>query len=199
MPDAEAAAAVAPRYDGVARAVHWLVAALAVIAVALGLVIAWAPRNTPQRDLVLLLHRSVGLTIFAAMVFRAGWRWRHPPPPLPSGLARLEVALARLTHFILYLILIVMPIAGYLNAAAAGHAVSLFGFLSIPPLLPEDDRLSQIAIAIHLVGQYPLYLFVTLHLAGALLHGAVKRDGIIERMLPVIGRYSASRSPRRQG
>jgi cytochrome b561 len=172
-------------YDSTAQAVHWLVAALAVIAVPLGWAIAGAPRNTPQRDLILLLHRSVGLTILAAMVFRTGWRWHHPPPPLPPVLPRLERAVARLTHFVLYLFLVLMPLAGYLNAAAAGHTVDLFGVVSIPPLLPENDRLSQVAIAIHLVGQYPLYLFVALHIAGALLHGAIRRDGIVERILPI--------------
>jgi cytochrome b561 len=175
----------AASYDSIAQAVHWLVAALAVIAVPLGWAIAGAPRNTPERDLFLLLHRSVGLTILAAMVFRTGWRWRHMPPPLPSDLARLDIALARVTHFILYLFLIMMPLAGYLNAAAAGHAVNLFGIVSVPPLLPENDRLSQVAIAIHLVGQYPLYLFIALHIAGALFHGAIRRDRIVERMLPM--------------
>lgn len=174
----------AASYDRVARAVHWLVAALAVAVVSLGWSIAGTPRGTPQRDLLLLLHRSVGLTILAAMVFRAGWRWRHPAPALPSVLARFEIALVRATHLALYLILVVMPLAGYLNAAAASHAVSLFGVLSIPPLLPENGRLSQAAIAVHLVGQYLLYFFVALHIAGALYHGVLRRDGIFDRMLP---------------
>jgi cytochrome b561 len=122
-------------YDRVARAVHWLVAALAVIVTALGWAIAGAPRNTATRDLLLLLHRSVGLTILAAMLFRVGWRWRRPPPP--TSIARFERAVAGGTHFSLYLIFVVMPLAGYVNAAAAGHAVSLFGVVSIPPLLPK--------------------------------------------------------------
>jgi cytochrome b561 len=171
-------------YDRVARAVHWLVAALAVIVISLGWAIGGAPRNTLTRDLLLLLHRSVGQTILTAMVFRAGWRWRHPAPPLPSGLARLELTLAHSTHFLLYLIFIVMPLAGYVGEAAAGHAVNLFGIVSIPPLLPENNRLWQVAIAVHLVGQYFVYFFVTLHVAGALLHGIVWRDGVLERMLP---------------
>lgn len=189
MANAGTTGAVAPSgaasYDSIAQAVHWLVAALAVVAVPLGWAIAGAPRNTPERDLLLLLHRSVGLTILAAMVFRTGWRWRHPPPPLPPDLARLDIALASFTHFILYLFLIMMPVAGYLNAAAAGHTVKFFGVVSIPPLLPENDRLSQVAIAIHLVGQYPLYLFIALHVAGALFHGTIRRDGLVERMLPM--------------
>jgi cytochrome b561 len=187
MADAEATAA-APRealsYDRIAQAVHWLVAALAITVIWLGWGIAWAPRNTPRRDLFVLIHESVGLTILAAMVFRAWWRWRHPPPPLPLVLSRLETGLAGLTHYALYLLLILMPLAGYSSAAVAGHAVSYFGVFSIPPLVPGNDRLSQVAIAIHLVGQYPLYLFVALHIAGALFHGFVRRDGVVARMLP---------------
>jgi cytochrome b561 len=171
-------------YDRVARAAHWLIAALAVIVISLGWAIAGAPRNAPTRDL-LLLHRSVGLTILAATLFRAGWRWRHPGPPLPPSVAGLERALARATHFFLYLIFILMPLSGYANAAAAGHAVGFFGIVSIPPLLPETGRLSQAAVAAHLVGQYLVYFLVTLHVAGALLHGVVKRDGVLERMLPI--------------
>ena len=175
----------AASYDSVAQALHWLVAALAVGVVLLGWTIEGVPRNTPQRDLLMTVHSSVGLSILAAMVFRAGWRWRHPPPPLPPSLGRLEAALVRCTHLMLYLIFITMPLAGYLNAAAAGHAVYFFGLVSIPPLLPENGRLSQVAIAIHLVGQYPLYLFVALHVAGALFHGALRRDGVVGRMLPI--------------
>ena len=175
----------AASYDSVAQALHWLVAALAVAVVLLGWTIEGLPRNTPQRDLLMMVHSSVGLGILAAMIFRAGWRWRHPPPPLPPSLGRLDAGLARCTHLMLYLIFILMPLAGYLNAAAAGHPVDFFGVLSIPPLLSENGRLSQVAIAIHLVGQYPLYLFVTLHVAGALFHGAVKRDGVVRRMLPM--------------
>jgi cytochrome b561 len=175
----------AAAYDRISQTLHWLVAALAVTVVALGWAIAGAPRNTPQRDLILLLHRSVGLAILAATVFRIGWRWHRPPPPLPPVLPRLEIALARLTHSALYLLLLLMPLAGYLNAAAAGHAVNFFGVVSIPPLLSEKDRLSQVAIAIHLVAQYPLYLFIALHIAGALFHGAIRRDGIVERILPL--------------
>jgi cytochrome b561 len=174
----------ASTYGRVARAAHWTAAALAVVAVSLGWAIGGVPRGTAQRDLLISLHESVGLTLLGTMLFRAGWRYRHRAPALPTTPARLDFALARCTHFMLYLLLILMPLAGYLNAAAAGHAARLFGLLPIPSLLPENDRLSQAAIAVHLVAQYPLYLFVALHTAGALYHGALRRDGILDRMLP---------------
>jgi cytochrome b561 len=172
------------RYGPVARVTHWLIAGLAVIVVALGWAAGSAPRNTASQDRLLLLHRSVGLTILALMVFRALWRWRRPPPPLPPGLGLVDTGLARLTHFGLYAIFLIMPLAGYLNAAAAGHAVSFFGLVSIPPLFPVDRRFSQWAIAVHLVGQYVVYLLVSAHVLGALYHGAIRRDGILDQMLP---------------
>jgi cytochrome b561 len=182
----------ARRYDAVARAVHWLIAALAVLVVSLGWASGSAPHNSAARNSLLLLHRSVGLTILALMIFRAIWRWRHLPPPLPSALGRMETGLAHLTHLGLYLIFLVMPLAGYLNAAAAGHAVSFFGLASVPPLLPVDRRLSQLAIAVHLLGQYMVYLLVLLHVLGALYHGAIRCDGVLERMLPRRSRNAGS-------
>jgi cytochrome b561 len=141
-------------YGRVARGLHWLVAGLAVIVVSFGWAIGGAPRGSSSRDLLLLLHRSIGLTILAMMLLRLLWRAGHPPPPLPEHVASLERGLAHLTHILLYLVFIAMPLAGWVNSAAAGHSVSLFGLVAIPPLLPEDERLAQWAIALHLAGQY---------------------------------------------
>ena len=163
---------------------HWFVAALAVMVIAFGWATEAAARNTPARGSLLLLHGSIGLTILAVMIVRILWRWLHPAPVLPPSLTRLEAALAHLTHFGLYLLFTGMPLAGYVNAAAQGYAVSLFGMVSIPPLLPINLRLSQAAIAAHLVGQYLLYLLVAAHIAAALFHGIIRRDGVLERMLP---------------
>src|SRR5579885_932553 len=141
-----------PRYDRVAQLLHWLIAALAVAAVTLGIVIGLLPRGGAARETVLLLHRSVGLTIFAAMVLRLLWRLGHKPPPLPPSLKPVEVVLAKSVHIVLYLLFFLLPVA-------------------------------QIAIALHLAGQCLIYLFVGLHSAAALLH-ALRRDGVMARMLP---------------
>jgi len=184
LPAEQNSAAAGGGYGRAASAMHWLVAALAVMVVVFGWATEAAARNTPARGSLLLLHGSIGLTILAVMIVRILWRWRHPAPVLPRSLTRLEAALAHLTHLGLYLLFMGMPLAGYVNAAAQGHAVSLFGMVSIPPLLPINLRLAQGAIAAHLVGQYLVYLLVAAHIAAALFHGIVTRDGVLERMLP---------------
>jgi cytochrome b561 len=171
-------------YDPVARALHWAVAGLAVTVVALGWAIPGAPRGTGSRELLLTLHRSFGLLIIAVILFRAWWRLSHTPPPLPSSLARIEVWAAHSTHLLLYLFFVLLPLSGYINAAAAGHAVSFFGMFMIPPLIAESPRLSQIANGVHLAGQFLVYALVGVHIAAALMHGLIRRDGVFERMLP---------------
>jgi cytochrome b561 len=77
-----------------------------------------------------------------------------------------------------------MPLSGYVGLAAAGKPVSLFGIVPIPLLAPQSGRLSQAAIALHLCGEFMIYGLVALHVGAALMHGFIRRDGILERMLP---------------
>jgi len=172
-------------YGPVARAVHWAVAALAVIVIALGWAIPGTLRDSESRDLLLLLHRSVGLLILALMIFRIAWRWRHPAPSLPSDFPRIEAWAAHADHVLLYVIFLVMPLSGYLSAAAAGHPVSFFGLFVIHPLIGFDPRFSQAAIALHLAGQFAIYALVTIHVGAALMHRFVRRNRILDRMLPM--------------
>jgi len=171
-------------YDPVARALHWLVAGLAVIVVALGCAVPGSPRESGSREVLLMLHRSFGLLIIAMILFRGWWRLSHAPPPLPSSLMRLEIWAAHSTHLLLYVFFVVLPLSGYINAAAAGHAVSFFGIFTIPPLIAENSRLSQLANGVHLAGQFLVYALVAMHVAAALMHGLIRRDGVFERMLP---------------
>ena len=171
-------------YGPAARTLHWLVAGLAVAVVGLGWVMPEAPRETHARDVLLLLHRSVGLSILALMVFRIGWRLSHPAPSLPPNFPRLEALAAHADHMLLYLMFIVMPVSGYLNAAFAGHQVSFFGLVAVPPLVAENPRLSQTAIAVHLTGQFLVYGLVAVHVGAALVHRFVRRNRILDRMLP---------------
>ena len=175
------------RYDPVAQTLHWLVAALAIIVITFGVLVPGMPRGTGSRDLVLMLHRSVGLALLVAMLCRIAWRLRHPPPPLPAGFSRIEALAAYADHALLYLLFVVMPLSGYVNAAAAGHKVGFAGLFVIPPLLAEDARLSQVAVAVHLAGQFFVYACVAVHVGAVLMHIVQRRHPILQRMLPPRG------------
>jgi cytochrome b561 len=171
-------------YHPVARQLHWFNAILAVVTIALAWCIIGAPRHGEARGWAIMLHGSCGIAVLGLIAFWSGWRLRHPSPPLRPLVGRFQVTLARATHVALLLLFVAMPLSGYASLAAAGHSVSLFGLVAIPPLVPQSGRLSQAAIALHLVGQFAIYGLVALHAGAAAWHGFIRRDGVLDRMLP---------------
>jgi cytochrome b561 len=171
-------------YHPVARRLHWLSAILALVAVLLAWAIVGAPRHSDARGWLITLHSSFGIVILAVMIAWAGWRLRHPSPSLRPTLTWIEVVLARGTQMAIVLLFVAMPISGYVSLAAAGRVVSLFGVIQLPSFVPESGRLSQAAIAAHLLGEFLIYALVAFHIGAALLHGFVRRDDILWRMLP---------------
>jgi cytochrome b561 len=172
-------------YTLTAQALHWITAALMFTV----LPIAWVMVNMPQsaqlRGLLFTLHKSVGLTIIVLVAVRIAWRAKHPAPPLEAGLARWEKAAARGSHWILYAVLIGMPISGYLLDSAGGYSISYFGLFSVP-LLPKSPALFSVAIWVHVaVGQWLVYALILLHLVASVWHISVRRDGVFDRMLPL--------------
>jgi cytochrome b561 len=173
-----------PVYDPITRGVHWLNAILALMVIFLAWAMLGMPRHSNARGWLIMLHASLGIVVLAVMLFWAGWRLRHGSPPLRPLLTALEAMLARATQAGIFVLFVAMPISGYVALAAAGKSVALFGLVNIPLLTPESDRLSQAAIALHLAGEFLIYALVALHVAAALRHGFIRRDGILERMLP---------------
>lgn len=171
-----------PRYNPVAQALHWLTAAL-VLAV---LPLAWVALSLPPAPLkgsVFVVHKSVGITIFAIVVLRIVWRMVHPAPPDPAA-PMLLTLIARINHWLLYTIFLIMPVSGYLLTAWSGRATPYFWLFDIPGLA-KDEAAQKIATGIHVFGQWAVYALVLLHIAGSIWHLVIRRDGLLERMLPV--------------
>ncbi len=126
------------------------------------------------------LHKSVGLTILALMMVRLLWRWRHPPPPLPA-MPLWQARLAHVVHALLYAVLFLHPLAGYLGSVFSGYPVKLFG-MTLPAWGYSDPALKNFFSASHLVTSWVLAGAVALHVAGALKHALVDRDGLVARM-----------------
>ena len=171
----------AGRYTLTAQALHWLT----VFLILMILPVAWVMMSLPEgaeQTQMLVLHRSIGVTIFAAVVLRLAWRLAHPPPPLPSDTPRVMELISQITHWLLYALLLLMPVTGYLQSAD-GRPVSYFGLLNLPGL-PQDKALGDAAKVLHLLGQWGVYTLVGLHVGATVWHVAIRRDGLLDRMIP---------------
>lgn len=169
-------------YDAVQITLHWLIAALIVAAIGL----IWTVQSLPKGDLqttLFFLHRSCGVTILALAVLRLAWRLSHSVPPPPATLPAWQQRAATATHWLLYALLFVMPVTGYLSSALLGHPVTVF-FLFDLPALGENKPYADIAGAIHATLQWAVYGLVALHAIAALRHHFVLRDSVLRRMLP---------------
>lgn len=169
------------RYTGVAQALHWLTAA----ALCLLLPFVWVAENFPPgpvRVFWYMAHESMGISVFLMVILRLTWRWRHRAPAYPEGVRRITSAVAALNHTLLYAVLLVMPVTGYLMAGN-GQGVPFFGVLTLPGFA-RSDELGLIADKIHVWCQFAVYGLIVLHVLATVWHVAVRRDGMLERMLP---------------
>jgi cytochrome b561 len=169
------------RYTPFAVAMHWVVAAVVLVQYPLGWWMQQIPKQPPgQRVEVFNLHKSLGLTILALMIVRLGWRLAHRPPEFPP-MARWQARLARSTHAGLYLLLIALPLAGYLGSSFSGYPVRFFGVV-LPSWAPKNLALKDLMSNVHLVLAWVLAVAFSLHIAGVVKHVVVNRDGLLARM-----------------
>jgi cytochrome b561 len=170
------------RYTRTAVALHWLVALLVLAQIAWGFWMQQIPKQPlGVRADAFNLHKSGGMLIFALMVVRLGWRLGHPPPALPSLPAWQRVG-ARVSHTLLYVLLIAQPLVGYLGSVWSGYPVRFFGLL-VPAWGSKDTALKDLMSQCHYVIACALIAVITVHIAAALRHAAA-RDGIVQRMTP---------------
>jgi cytochrome b561 len=171
------------RYSTGAMIFHWLIA----IAVLVNWRLAEAAEHASRADAVQYFanHKALGILILLLTLGRLGWRWSHPAPPLPSGLARWEKGLARTVHIIFYVLLIGLPLGGWLANSLNGRSIDMFGAFTIPPLpVASSEGLGDAIFDAHALGGQIFIYLIGLHLLGALKHTFFDRNGGIFRMLP---------------
>jgi cytochrome b561 len=173
---------VPDRYDRVAIALHWLIAALVLAQIGFGWFLEGIPRGTPMRGFYVNLHKSTGLTIALFIVLRLGWRLAHPPPLLPSFVPAWERVASRASHVALYVCMLVMPLSGYIASNFSKYGVKLFNVILLPPWGIEDKGIYAVFNTIHVATSFIFVGLIVLHVLAALRH-AFRRDGVFARML----------------
>jgi len=170
-------------YTGTAKVLHWTILALLVVQ----FIVAWTMpeiRRDTKPGTLINLHISFGIVILAVVVVRLAWRARHGEPVPEDGIPPWQVRSARLVHWLLYLLLFVVPILGWISASWRGFPVAVFG-VELPKLVATRAPGFGWTGNVHsLLATYALLGLVGLHAAAALYHYFVRRDRVLQRMLP---------------
>jgi len=185
-----------PRYTAVAITLHWILAVLLLGMVFFGwymedlregLFAGTVPLEEVQQ--AYNLHKTTGMAILVLSLIRLAWRLTHKTPGMPEGMKPWEKLAARAVHWAFYVLMIGMPIMGWISASASELPSFLFNNPDMPlPRLPvpQNESLHEVSGSIHGAGGWPILILFGLHAAAALKHQFVDRDGLIARMIPVL-------------
>ena len=175
------------RYTLTAMALHWVLALAIVTAFGVGLVLE-DMAFSPAKIKLINWHKWAGVTILALSALRLLWRLTHRPPALPVRIENSMPAWQRAahhgTHHLMYLLFFVVPLLGWAYSSAKGYPVVWFGVLPLPDLLPANPELAEAIKPLHGLAAWTLMALVGLHVAAALKHQFIDRDGLIDRMRP---------------
>jgi len=178
-----AVAAGGERYPAALIVLHWTMAVLILATLPIG----WRMGDLepgPLQDALYHLHRSIGVTVLALALVRLAVRKIAGAPPPHPGLAAWQRTLSVAVHHLLYVLFFVVPILGWAGTSAFGAPIIVWGLFTLPPILPKNEPLSEILLGAHGIFASTLAGLVILHVAGALYHALIRRDGVMQRMLP---------------
>jgi len=166
-------------FNLLARILHWsmAIAILAMLFIGAGMVV-----SLRYRELLLDLHRPLGLAILLLAIVRLANRLRHAPPPPPQDLPAIQVWAAKASHWLLYALMLAMPLIGWAMLSAGAYPVVLFDGVNLPPILPHSPHMYGVLRPLHGVLAYLLFFTILAHLGAALFHAWVRRDGVFEQM-----------------
>jgi cytochrome b561 len=172
------------RYSAIAKAMHWAVAAAVIAMIPEGLSMKRLIGEGPTRENLYNLHEAVGALVLIVMVARLARRLSFGAPAPEAILSPFDRRASLAAQYVLYILLLGVPLLGWAGTNAYGDPVSVFGLFDFPTLLGKDQPLSDRIFVWHLAGGLLIAAVAALHIAGALYHHFVKRDAVLKRMLP---------------
>lgn len=173
------------RYTRTAILLHWLVALAILCAFPLGVYMHELPLS-PRKLQLYSYHKWIGIGVLSLAALRLAWRLAHRPPPMLAGMPRWQEVSAHATHHLLYLLMLAVPLSGWLMSSALGFTVVWFGVLPLPDLIGKDKQLGELLKQVHETLNFALLALVLLHVAAALKHHFFEHDGTLARMLPFL-------------
>lgn len=174
------------KFGSLSKLFHWLIATLVIVQFYLGLWSVWVlPKNSPELELYIgKLHEPIGILIFGLGTVAIFWMLINQHPLFPNAMRMWERVVARVTHILLYLALLLMPITGIIMAMANGYPPNFFNLYQFPMLIEKNKDLASLAFTIHKCIGYVLLVLIILHILAALKHHFLNHDNVLKRMLP---------------
>lgn len=173
------------RYTEVARILHWLIAGLIVLNFILHELAEEAGSDAAELALW-ANHKSVGMTVLMLAVIRLLWRLTHKVPALPDTMPAWQQVSSNIAHFILYALIFIMPLSGWLYSSAETYSVSWFNLFVFPDLVWDNDALAEVFEESHEIGAKVLFVVALLHVAAAFKHALFDKDGVLTRMSSMV-------------
>ncbi|RVQ69305.1 cytochrome b [Croceicoccus ponticola] len=175
------------RYSAVAIVLHWLIA--------IALIVNWRLAEAaehlegPAAAVYMNPHKALGITVLVLTVLRIVWRLVNPPPPMDPNYATWERMLAKFVHAVFYILMIAIPVLGWLATSSYGFGVDFFGLFQVPALpVANDPDAGKWVIGLHKTLWTPMMILIGLHILGALKHQFFDKNGELGRMIPGLGR-----------
>jgi cytochrome b561 len=170
-------------FGTVAKAFHWIMALMIVTLLAVGLVmVEMAP--SPAKYKLYALHKSAGLTVFCLVILRLVWRLSHVVPRVPGSLGAVHRFLIKSSPLVLYGLMVLMPISGFIMSDAGGHPITFFGLYTLPNLFAKNPDLSKTAQLVHHYAGLTFIGILVAHTGAAFYHHFILKNTILQRMLP---------------
>lgn len=179
-----------PRYTRTAIFLHWLIALGLFGTFALGFYMEGLPLS-PAKLKLYAWHKWAGMSLLVFIVVRLAWRLSHPAPELPPTMGPAARLAAQAGHWLLYALMLAIPLSGWLMSSAQGFTVVWFGVVSLPDLVAKNAALGEALRDVHVALNYTLLVAVVGHVAAALHHHFIKKDTVMSRMLPFAGQSKA--------
>jgi cytochrome b561 len=174
-------------YTRTAKGLHWLIALLVLGLLGLGFYMQGLPLS-PQKLQLYSWHKWAGVTVFLLVIVRLAWRFTHQPPAMPAGMPRLQQWAAQSTHALLYVLMLAIPLSGWLMSSAKGFQTVWFGVLPLPDLLAKDKALGDLLVTLHSSLNLLLVALLVAHVGATLKHHFIDKDDVFLRMLPKFGK-----------
>lgn len=171
-------------YTRTAIALHWLTLALIATGFTLGRWMVGLP-IAPQTLRVYAYHKWIGITVFLVTLVRLAWRLAHPVPP-PARMPVWQRRAAVASHVSLYVLMLAIPLSGWMYSTASGVQVVYLGIVPLPNLVAKSHQLAAVLKSVHFTLNFTLLALVLVHAGAALRHHFVERDRVLSRMLPAL-------------